>query len=99
MPQENMDVSPWESDGRDVPINDLLGQAGIPLQVNDGGEGAQCSRLDLHQVLFRHLQNLHQLLQQARVQQRVYIILRDSAGRQGTEQSPPVFLALTHGAL
>ena len=62
--------------GRPRHVNDgvELGKVGVAVQVDDGGEGLEGGRLDLHQVVPLHLQQLHQLLQQTRVQQTLYSI-------------------------
>ena len=41
----------------------------IPVQVDDRGERLEGRRLDLHQVVAPHLQDVHQLLQQAGVKE------------------------------
>ena len=46
-----------------------LGKVGIAVQMDDGGERLEGGRLDLHEMVASHLQQLHQLLQQAGVEQ------------------------------
>jgi len=48
-----------------------LGEVRVPVEVDDGGEGLKGGGLDLHEVLALHLQHVHKLLQQARVEERL----------------------------